>query len=318
MRRHQHNCEKAIEAVRGFNRFYTRKIGVLDEGLLKSRFSLTEVRVLYELAYRDQATASAIREELGLDAGYLSRILSAFEKHGLIAKTNSRVDGRERLLTLTKKGRREFDTLNARSNEQIDAMLHELPAGEKERLVGAMATIARLLDSDADRRSRSAPYLLRPHQPGDMGWIVHRHGVLYAADEGYDEHFEALVARIVAEFIENLDPKRERCWVAEREGEIVGSVFLVKKNQTVAKLRLLYVEPRARGLGIGRRLVDECIRFARQAGYRKIMLWTQKSLGPARRIYKAAGFSLVEQQAHHSWGKDLVAETWELNLNNTP
>src|SRR5262249_41066691 len=223
MRHDQDNSESAVETVRKFNRFYTRKIGVLDEGLLKSRFSLTEVRVLYELAHRDQATAAAIREELGLDGGYLSRILSVFQKHGLIAKTSSRADGRERLLTLTGKGRREFDTLNARSNDQIDAMLHELPAGEKERLVGAMATIARLLGSDADRRARPAPYLLRPHQPGDMGWIVHRHGVLYAADEGYDEHFEALVARIVAEFIENLDPKRERCWIAEREGEIVGS-----------------------------------------------------------------------------------------------
>jgi DNA-binding MarR family transcriptional regulator/GNAT superfamily N-acetyltransferase len=318
MHHDQDNSESAVEAVRRFNRFYTRKIGVLDEGLLKSRFSLTEVRVLYELAYHDQATASAIREELGLDAGYLSRILSAFEKHGLIDKANSRVDGRERLLTLTKKGRREFDMLNARSNDQIAAMLRELPAGEKERLVGAMATITRLLDSRSDGRAQPAPYLLRPHQPGDMGWIVHRHGVLYAAEEGYDEHFEALVAGIVAEFIENLDPKGERCWIAEREGEIVGSVFVVRKSQTVAKLRLLYVEPRARGLGIGRRLVDECVRFARHAGYRKLMLWTQKSLGAARRIYKAAGFSLVAQQAHHSWGKNLVAETWELNLGNTP
>jgi DNA-binding MarR family transcriptional regulator/GNAT superfamily N-acetyltransferase len=304
-----------IEAVRRFNRFYTKRIGVLHEGLLNSPFSLTEVRVLYEIANRDKPTATELCEELGLDPGYLSRILSGFEKRVLVRRATSTADARQVLLTLTKRGQREFAELNARSNDQIGAMLEQLAGNNRPRLVTAMDTIVRLL-GDRDRQTPSAPspYLLRSHQPGDMGWIVHRHGVLYSEEYGYDEQFEALVAGIVADFIQQFDPSRDRCWIAEKDGEIVGSVFVVKKTKTVAKLRLLYVEPKARGLGIGKRLVGECVRFARQAGYKKLVLWTQKSLHAARRVYQGAGFSLVHEEPHHSWGQDLIAETWEMKL----
>jgi DNA-binding MarR family transcriptional regulator/N-acetylglutamate synthase-like GNAT family acetyltransferase len=302
-----------IAAVRRFNRFYTKQIGVLHEGLLKSAFSLTEVRLLYELAHREQPTATGVGKELGLDAGYLSRLLSSFEKRGLIRKTPSPADGRQTLLALTAQGRKVFAPLEARSNEEVGAMLAALPAPQQKRLVEAMHAIELLLGAGLeDHTDGSAPYLLRPHQPGDMGWVVHRHGVLYAQEYGYDEQFEALVAEIVAEFIQRFDPRRERCWIAEKDGEIVGSVFLVKKSKTVAKLRLLLVEPAARGLGIGKRLVSECVRFARQVGYKKITLWTQSDLHAARHLYEDAGFRLVQKKPHHSWGHDLVAETWDL------
>ena len=304
-----------IEAVRRFNRFYTRKIGVLHEGLLNSPFSLTEVRVLYEIASRDKPTATELCEELGLDPGYLSRTLSGFEKRGLVRRVSSIADARQVLLTLSKRGQKEFAELNARSSDEIGAMLEQLAANNRPRLVTAMDTIAGLL-GDRARQTPSAPspYLLRPHQPGDMGWIVHRHGVLYSEEYRYDEQFEALVAGIVADFIQQFDPSRDRCWIAEKDGEIVGSVFVVKKTKTVAKLRLLYVEPKARGLGIGKRLVSECVRFARQVGYKKLVLWTQKSLHAARHVYQEAGFSLVHEEPHHSWGHDLIAETWEMRL----
>jgi len=305
-------ANQKIDAVRGFNRFYTRQIGVLREGLLQSPFSLTEARVLYEIAHRPEPTATELCQELGLDPGYLSRILSKFEKSGLVSRSTSRSDGRQILLRLSAKGKRTFATLDSRQREEVAAMLRPLsPAGHSE-LVQAMKRIESLLG----RRSESGTaYILRAHQPGDMGWVVHRHGALYAQEYGYDEQFEALVAEIAAKFIQNFDAKRERCWIAEKDGEIVGSVLLVKKSKTVAKLRLLLVEPSARGLGIGKRLVDECIGFARQAGYKKIVLWTQSELPAARHVYQQAGFRLVEEKPHRSWGRDdLVSEIWELDL----
>lgn len=300
-----------VDAVRSFNRFYTKQIGVLHEGLLGSPYSLTEVRVLYELAHREEPTAAELGKELGLDAGYLSRILRGFEKRGLVARVRSRTDGRQSLLSLTANGKKAFAPLNARSHDEVAGMLGRLSAAEQDRLVVAMRAIETLLGA---RPEPKVPYLLRPHQPGDMGWIIHRHGALYAQEYGWDETFEALVAEIAAKFIQSFDPKRERCWIAEREGEIVGSVFLVRRSKTVGKLRLMYVEPKARGLGIGSRLVEECIRFARQAGYRKMVLWTNSVLAAARHIYEKAGFRLIHEEPHHSFGHDLVGETWELKL----
>jgi len=307
----ENGFDRRIEAVRRFNRIYTTQIGVLHKGYLESPFSLTEVRVLYELAHREKTTASELARELGLDAGYLSRILRGFKKRGLIDKRTSEGDGRQSLLWLTAKGQEVFAPLNARAHDDIGAMLNRLSSVEQSRVIGAMHTIEELL---AAKPEPKVPFLLRPQQPGDMGWVVHRHGVLYAQEYGWDEQFEALVAEIVAKFIQHYDPKRERCWIAEREGEIVGSVFLVKQSDTVAKLRLLLVEPKARGLGIGKRLVAECARFARQVGYRKITLWTNSVLHAARRIYEVAGFRLVHEEPHHSFGHDLIGETWELEL----
>jgi DNA-binding MarR family transcriptional regulator/N-acetylglutamate synthase-like GNAT family acetyltransferase len=300
-----------IEAVRRFNRFYTRQIGILREGLLDSPFSLTEVRVLYDLASRDQLTAAELTNDLGLDRGYLSRILQSFVTRGLIKKTRSKTDARQSFLELTAKGHKVFAPLDARSQKEVEAMLAKLSTGEQDSLIKAMQTIEGLFSRKPEPK---VPYLIRSHQPGDMGWIVHRHGVLYSQEYGWDEDFEALVAEIVSDFIKNFDPKREHCWIAEREGEIVGSVFLVKNSKTVAQLRLLLVEPKARGLGIGKRLVDECLRFARQKRYRKIVLWTNDVLHTARHIYEAAGFRLVEEKPHHSYGQDLVGQTWELML----
>jgi DNA-binding MarR family transcriptional regulator/GNAT superfamily N-acetyltransferase len=303
--------DRRVGDVRHFNRFWTRQIGVLREGYLESPFSLTEVRVLYELAHREETTASELGEELGLDAGYLSRILRGFEKHGLIHKRPSEADGRRRLLRLTERGREAFAPLDARSRSEIGAMLGGMSIAGQERLVKAMRAIERLLSG---RHDLVVPYLLRPHRPGDMGWVVHRHGVLYAREYGWDETFEALVAEIVAKFIQQYDPRLERCWIAERDDEIVGCVFLVRESEEIAKLRLLLVEPEARGLGIGSRLVEECIRFAQQAGYLKIRLWTNDVLNSARRIYEAMGFRLVHEKPHHSFGHDLVGQTWELML----
>jgi DNA-binding MarR family transcriptional regulator/GNAT superfamily N-acetyltransferase len=303
--------DQRVEAVRRFNRFYTRQIGVLQEGLLRSPFSLTEARVVYELAHHEGTTATELGEELELDAGYLSRILRGFHKRGLLAKERSQIDGRQTLLCLTQQGQEAFAKLNAASRDEIGAMLAELTEEEQGSLVDAMHTTEKLLGAQPEHR---VPYILRPHQPGDMGWVVHRHGVLYAQEYGWDERFEALVAEIVADFIQSYDPRRERCWIAEKDGENVGSVFLVKKSKTVAKLRLLLVEPKARHLGIGSRLVKECVRFARLAGYRKMILWTNDVLHAARRIYETAGFALVDREPHQSFGHDLVGETWELKL----
>jgi len=303
--------DRRVEAIRRFNRFYTQRIGVLREGLLQTPFSLTEVRVMYELAHREEPTATELSKELGLDAGYLSRILRDLSKRELIKKRPSKSDGRQTHLHLTRKGEKEFAALNARSNDEVAAMLSKLPASEQQRVVAAIHVIEEVLGAKPEPK---ASYLLRPHQPGDMGWIVHRHGVLYAQEYGWDEQFEALVARIVAEFIQNFDSRRERCWIAEKDAEIVGSVFLVKESKTEAKLRLLLVEPGARGLGIGKRLVAECVRFARQASYKKITLWTNSVLDAARYIYEEAGFQLIKEEKHHSFGHDLVGQTWELEL----
>lgn len=300
--------DQRVEALRRFNRFYTRQIGVLHEGLLNSPFSLAEARVLYELAHRQTPTATELGKDLGLDAGYLSRILRRFAKDGLLVKAASKTDGRQALLSLTAEGRAAFAPLDRRSRGEIGEMLGKLPPREQARLIDAMRTIENSLGEPP------APYLLRPHRPGDIGWVIHRHAALYAEEYGWDEGFEALVAEIGAKFIRDFDAKRERCWIAEREGDIVGSVFLVKHSASVAKLRLLLVEPAARGLGIGHRLVEECIRFARHIGYRQLTLWTNDILVAARRIYEAAGFRLVQEEKHHSFGHDLVGQNWELDL----
>ncbi len=305
-------ADSRVATVRRFNRFYTRQIGLLNEGMLESPFSLTEVRALYELAHREHPTAADLCKELGLDAGYASRILRNFEKRGLIEKKNSSRDARQSLLNLTRKGRKVFEPLESRSDAQVSRMLNMLSPAKQGNLIHAMRRIESVLDP---REKSASAYVLRQHRPGDMGWVVQRHGELYWREYRYDERFEALVAKIAGDFIENLDPERERCWIAERDGENVGSVFLVQKSKTVSKLRLLLVEPAARGLGIGGRLVSECVRFAREAGYRKMMLWTQNELAAARAIYQKAGFELVAKKRHQSWSrKDLVAETWELKL----
>lgn len=306
------SIDSQIQTVRRFNRFYTRQIGVLQEHLLASPYSLTEVRMLYELAHRERSTASDLCRELGLDAGYVSRILRTFEKRGVVEKRSSSRDGRQVELSLTAAGRKTFAALDQQSSREVEKMLRGLPAGGRSDAIAAMRRIEQTL---IPHEPPKIPYILRPPQPGDLGWVVQRHGVLYAREYGYDERFEALVARIVADFVENFDAKRERSWIAEREGEPVGTVFLVRKTDTVAKLRLLLVEPSARGLGIGSRLVEECVRFARQARYRKIVLWTQSELKAARAIYKKAGFRLVEEKPHQSWNRgDLVSEVWELKL----
>jgi DNA-binding MarR family transcriptional regulator/N-acetylglutamate synthase-like GNAT family acetyltransferase len=301
-----------VAAVREFNRFYTRRIGLLDEGYLASRYSLTEVRVLYELAHRGSATASELGRDLGIDAGYLSRILRGFARRGVLARTAAKDDARKSILRLTARGKAAVAPLEARARDQIGLMLDEAPPAEQERVVTSMRAIERGLRSGP----RTAPtVVLRAHRPGDMGWVVERHGALYWQEYGWDESFEALVADIVAKFISHLDPKRERCWIAEVDGERVGCVFCVKKSKTVAKLRLLLVEPRARGLGVGSRLVDECIAFARAAGYRDLVLWTNDVLVAARRIYERAGFELVESERHTSFGKKLVGQNWRLRLS---
>jgi DNA-binding MarR family transcriptional regulator/N-acetylglutamate synthase-like GNAT family acetyltransferase len=305
------HLDQRVQAIRQFNRFYTQQIGVLREGLLNSEFSLAEVRVLYELAQRENITATDLSRDLGLDAGYLSRILRDFKKRGLVDSSASPLDGRQFLLRLTKQGQKAFAPLNRRAEEEIAEMLDPLSEAEQRRLIEAMQSIEAVFNAPAENKT---PYLLRPHQPGDMGWVVHRHGVLYAQEYGWDERFEALVAGITAKFIENFDAKRERCWIAEKDGEIVGSVFLVNHSKTVAKLRLLLVEPKARGFGIGARLISECERFARQAGYRKITLWTNSVLVAARHLYEKAGYRLVAKEPLHNFGHQLVSETWELKL----
>lgn len=301
-----------IEAVRAFTRFYTRQIGLLDESLLKSAFSLSESRVLYELAHRDGLTASGLARDLGLDPGYLSRMLTRLEEQGLLARTSSPEDARQSLLALTPAGRKAFAPLDKGSRRQVAAMLAGLAAPDQARLVAAMQTVQRLLGGEP--AEPKVPYILRDLQPGDIGWVIRRHGMLYAQEYGWDDTFEGFVAEIAGEFVKSRDAKRERCWIAERDGEIVGSVFLMRQSDAVAKLRLLYVEPSARGLGIGARLTEECIRFARAKGYKTLTLWTNDILVSARRIYQAAGFKLVKSERHHSFGKDLVGQNWDLIL----
>jgi DNA-binding MarR family transcriptional regulator/GNAT superfamily N-acetyltransferase len=304
----------SVDAVRRFNRFWTRRIGVLREGLLHSPYSLTEVRVLFEIANRDEATASDLTRELGLDPGYLSRILTGLGHQGLVEKVPSETDGRRRLLSLTPEGGEAFAQLDSRSREEVSEMLDGLSEEDRRRLLEAMCTIEGILEGEKRSFKYSEPFFLRQHEPGDMGWVVQRHGELYFQEYGWDETFEALVAHIVADFVDGYDPKRERCWIAEMGDERVGSVFVVEQSREVAKLRLLLVEPSARGLGLGSRLVEECVRYARGRGYEKLTLWTNSVLVAARHIYEEQGFVLVEEEAHHSFGKDLVGQNWELDL----
>lgn len=301
-----------IDRVRRFNRFYTEQIGVVTEHLLSSDYSLAEVRILYEIDHRDSPTAAGIALDLSLDRGYMSRILKRFQRQRIIERVTSPSDARASVLSLTTKGRRIFRAIEARTNEQVAGLLGHASTKDQRRLLGAMRTIEEVLAPRA--KSNDAIVLRDPHS-GDLGWIVHRHGALYSQEYRYDERFEALVATIVGEFVENFDPRRERCWVAEKDSEVVGSVFLVRHTASVAKLRLLYVEPSARGHGIGERLIAECIRFARRARYKKITLWTQSELHAARRLYEKAGFVRVKEEPHQSFSRDdLVAETWELTL----
>ena len=309
-----------IGALRPSTPFYPRRIGVLDEKLLATRFTLAESRLLWELAHREPLTATELAADLQLDAGYLSRLLARFKERGLLRAEPSPQDARARTLALTAAGRRAFAPLDARSREQAQALLAGLPAPRREGLLDAMATIAELLDDAAAASPR--PYLLRPHRSGDIGWIVSRHGALYAAEYGWDLRFEALVARIAADFVDRFDPAREACWIAERDGINLGCVMLVQARDDatqaprpgVAQLRLLLVEPGTRGLGIGARLVAECTRFARDAGYERIVLWTNSVLLAARAIYRKQGYKLTASEPHESFGHALVGETWELGL----
>jgi DNA-binding MarR family transcriptional regulator/GNAT superfamily N-acetyltransferase len=300
-----------IADVRSFNRFYTRQIGLLHEGLLSSPFTLTEVRVLYELALREGWTASELGRFLGLDPGYLSRILKRFTSQGLVRRLPSPVDGRQSLLALTTAGYAAFEPLNLASQAEVGAMLERLSAQERADLISAMETVTQVLDRTA---GSSAPWILRRHRSGDLGWIVHRQALLYAQEYGWDEAYEALAAEILAKFIRDFDPEAEHSWIAERNGIVVGSVFLVRDSAQRARLRLLYVEPSARGSGLGRRLVDECIQFARAKGYRTLTLWTNHVLVAARRLYEAAGFRLIDEAPHHSFGHDLIGQNWDLDL----
>ena len=307
---HDGGNDDRIAAVRRFNRIYTRKIGVLEQHLLESPFTLTEARVLFELAHRGGALAKEIGADPGLDAGYLSRIVQAFTEQGLITRKPVPADRRQFELALTAKGKQAFSRLERASHDEVSKMIAALPAGGGQRLVAAMTTIERLLDNPATRPEVT----LRTHRPGDMGWVVQQHGALYAREYNWDISFEGLCAEIAAQFLKNFDPVRERCWIAEIDGQRVGSVFLVKHTDDVAKIRLLLIDPAGRGFGTGKRLVDECIAFARSCGYRKITLWTQSMLLAARGIYQKAGFVHVATEPHHSFGHDLIGETWELDL----
>jgi DNA-binding MarR family transcriptional regulator/GNAT superfamily N-acetyltransferase len=300
-----------IETIRAFNRFYTQRIGVLGGGTLDSRYTLTEVRVLYEIAHREQPLAMDLVRDLGLDPGYLSRILRTFENRGWLRRTRSGADARKSFLALTSKGRTALSSLEQRSRNEIDKLLHPLPASEQVKLQGHLQNVQALL---AGTSVSQPDFVLREHRAGDMGWIIQRHGVLYAQEYGWGGKFEALVAEICAMFLRDFDPARERCWIAERDGVPVGCVMLVRHSRTVAKLRLLLVEPSERGLGLGQRLVSECIRFAREAGYRTMTLWTQSILTSARRIYEEHGFKLIASEPHETFGTKLIGETWELSL----
>jgi len=305
--------DRRIAAVRRFNRFYTKKIGVLSDAFLNTPYSLTEARVIYALAHRDGATATWLCDELGLDAGYLSRILRGFEQRKLILRSTAPHDARQTLISLTPAGRDAYEPLDRASQSDIGNLLGPLGETDQERLVGAMHTVSTLL-GDPDVIPIKHAFILRSHRPGDMGWVTQRHGALYTEEYGLNERMEAYVAEVVAKFLREYDPAREYCWIAELEGNPIGSVFLVKESEEVARLRLLIVEPKARGLGVGRRLVEECVRFARQAGYREITLWTHSILSAARRIYAATGFELVETEEHDEFGPTLIGETWALRL----
>lgn len=312
--------QQTVAAVRRFNRFYTKQIGVLRKTYLDSPYSLGEMRVLYELAHRDGLTASDIGRALDLDAGYLSRLLRNFQKRGLISRKTSAKDARQSHLSLTARGRKLFAPMEERSQRQAGAMLDRLDASQQARIIAAMTAIETLLSDEPHPQPGAKPrYILREPRAGDFGWIVSRHAELYLREYGWAEPFEGLCAQIVADFVNNFDPKLERCWIAELNGENVGCVMLVKDDQpAVARVRLLLVDPKARGLGLGARLVDECLRFARNAGYKKITLWTHSVLSAARHVYEKAGFTLTSSEPRHTWGKDVVAEFWDLDLQAVP
>jgi DNA-binding MarR family transcriptional regulator/N-acetylglutamate synthase-like GNAT family acetyltransferase len=307
--------ERRIAAMRRFNRFYTRQLGVLRKRYLDSPYSLGEARVLYEIANNRAPTASDIGRTLDLDAGYLSRTLRNFEKNGLIQRKVAARDARQSHLALSPRGRSAFAPLERRSQADAATMLGRLTAAEQARLTAAMATIEQLLGGAAaaspapDRR-----YVLRAPQPGDFGWIVRRHAELYAQEYGWTAPFEGVCAKIVADFVNTFDPQRERCWIAEMDGENVGSIMLAKDSDSTARIRLLLVDPKARGLGLGAALVDECMNFARGAGYTKMTLWTHRVLTAARHIYQKAGFTLTRSERHRSWGRPVVSEHWDLDL----
>jgi len=300
-----------IAAVRNFSRVYTRQIGFLRKGLQHSKYSLTEARIVFELAHRTNLTASDLCRELDLDAGYLSRILNKLEQQNLIEKSRSDEDGRQRLIKLTYEGQKAFELLDQRSNDEVSEILNKLSSGDRVNLVDAMATIEGILDKSF---KYSEPFYLRQHEAGDMGWVIHQHGLLYHREYGWDERFEMLVARICLDFVNTYDAQREHCWIAEMQGEQVGSIFCIRENEDVAKLRLLLVSPKMRGSGLGTLLVNECIRFARRAGYKKLTLWTSDILVEARKIYDKADFLLVEEERHRSFGHDLVGQNLELVL----
>jgi DNA-binding MarR family transcriptional regulator/predicted N-acetyltransferase YhbS len=300
-----------VAAVRRFNRFYTQHLGVLRHGWLDSPFSLTEARVLYEIRQRDRATATGIGRDLGLDAGYLSRILRRFHKAGLIRKETSPEDGRQSFLSLTARGRSAYAPLETRTKREVGALLHRLPAPAQQHLVTAMGAIERMI---GDSPEPNGEIVLREPRPGDLGWVVARHAELYAEEYSWGENFEGICAQIVADYVKNFDPQRERCWIAEMNGHDVGCVFLVKDSNTVARLRLLLVDPAARGRGLGKRLTGECVRFARERGYTSVTLWTHQVLTAARHVYASAGFRLTSSEARKSFGQDVVSEYWDLTL----
>lgn len=300
-----------IETVRSFNRYYTKKIGVVTERLLETPFSLPEARILFELAHNQGLNVTKLSEILQLDAGYLSRLIQSLDKKGLLKKSQSEADGRRKLLNLTNKGERAFAALNSRSAEQVRAMLHNLPEESQVRLLKAMSDIINILDPDLTKPSR---VLLRTHRPGDIGWIVERHGFLYNMEYRFDETFEALVAGILAKLIKTYDHRNEHIWIAELDDKRAGTILVSRAGESTAQLRLFLTEPWARGQGIGKMLMNECLTFARQAGYKKMKLWTQSILHAARHLYETAGFKLVKSEPHHSFGHDLVAEIWEIRL----
>ncbi len=302
-----------IAAVRRFNRFHTRLVGALNESMLTSEYTLPQVRILYEVANApggQPVSAAKLRRDLALDAGYLSRLIAGLEKKGLLIRTPAPDNAKRLLLRLTDDGKAVFADLNATSAAEVATLLSDLSDSEQRQLVGAMDRVRRLLGNDSGDRT----FLLRDPHPGDLGWVAHRQAVLYAREYGWDWTFEALVSEIIGRFVNDFDAARERCWIAESEGEIVGSVFVVREDDVTARLRMLYVEPSARGLGLGRRLVEECIRFARTKGYDRMVLWTNDNLEAARRIYETTGFSLDDEEPHFSFGKQLVGQTWSRDL----
>lgn len=306
-------AEAHVQAVRRFNRFYTQTIGLLRDGLNATPYSLGEARLIYELAHRREASATELCRALALDAGFMSRLLTKLERAGLVARRPSPDDARRLLVSLTATGRDAFARLDDAASADVSALLAPLDAAQREEAAGAMATLTRLFGGGTG----AAPIVLRPHRTGDIGYIAHRQGLLYAQEYGWDQTYEALAAEILAGFVRNFDPRHEGAWIAEREGKIIGSVFLVRKAPATGQLRLLYVEPSARGLGVGRALVEQCVGAAREKGYQELVLWTQDCLASARQLYQSAGFVLSQEERHHAFGHDLNGQMWSLDLRRT-